>query len=137
MPSHQVSVAPQAKELVKTNEWVAGDIETALTTVFLRIDELLLDEDNRQELQLLVGADEGIGRYVYALALLTKLMPWSLTHLLNLGIIEFGRGKDVQFLMRSLGHEATQQRCTVEFLAGVQICMDWSGGVSRWIAGGI
>ena len=52
----------QAAELVKTEEWIAGDMQAALTAVFLRMDELLLNEDNRDELQLLVGAEEGNGR---------------------------------------------------------------------------
>ena len=47
---------------MKTEEWIAGDMQAALTAVFLRMDELLLNEDNRDELQLLVGAEEGNGR---------------------------------------------------------------------------
>jgi hypothetical protein len=47
---------------VKTAAWGAGDVGAALTEVFLRVDELLLLEENRAELQELTGAAEGSGR---------------------------------------------------------------------------
>ena len=48
----------QAKELVASEAYKKGDMEKALVDTFLRMDELLLSEDSRAELQELAGSNE-------------------------------------------------------------------------------
>ena len=49
--------ALQASELLRTPEWAAGDAGAALTAAFLRLDQSLLAEENRQELKELAGGE--------------------------------------------------------------------------------
>jgi len=49
----------QAAELLRTPQWAAGDAGAALTAAFLRLDELLMAEENRAELTEMAGGDHG------------------------------------------------------------------------------
>jgi hypothetical protein len=61
--SFVLPLAPQASELLRTAEWAAGDAGAALTAAFLRLDQSLLAEENRQELKELAGGGhDGPGR---------------------------------------------------------------------------
>lgn len=48
-------VCPQAKELVQTEGWSARDLQKALVQVYLRMDELLMRDEARPELEGLAG----------------------------------------------------------------------------------
>lgn len=45
----------QAKELVQTEGWLAHDLQKALVQVYLRMDELLMRDEARPELEGLAG----------------------------------------------------------------------------------
>jgi len=48
-----------AQELVRTEGWSGGDLQSALTQVYLRMDEMLLKEEVRLELEVLAGDHDG------------------------------------------------------------------------------
>ena len=51
----------QAEELVKSEAWKRGELGSALTDTYLRIDEILVQEGNRTELQEMAGGDSDKG----------------------------------------------------------------------------
>lgn len=48
-------IAVQAKELVQTEGWSRHDLQKALVQVYLRMDELLMRDEARPELEGLAG----------------------------------------------------------------------------------